>query len=167
VLLIANTLDQARIAFDYVVAFLTESPILRNEIESITQHEVRLKNRIIIGVHTLSFRSIRGRTLLAVVSDETAYLRDESSANPDVEIYRACMPALAAANGMWISISTGYMKAGLLYEKWRQHWGQPSDDVLVINGTTAQFNSTIDPAVIERARTSDQANSRSEGMPEV
>ena len=33
---------------------------------------------------------------------------------------------------MWIGISTGYRKLGLLYQKWKDHFGQDGDDVLVI-----------------------------------
>ena len=39
-----------------------------------------------IGVHAGSYRTIRGRTLLAVVGDETSFWRDIDSAQPDVEI---------------------------------------------------------------------------------
>jgi len=164
VLLLAASRDQAKVAFEYVIGFLEASPFLRQEIDNITQNEVRLKNRVVIGVHAGSFRTVRGRTLLAVVGDETSFWRDESSASPDVEIYRACAPALAASRGMWIGISTGYKKAGLLYTKWKQHFGQPSDDVLVIQGPTTAFNATLDPAVIERARATDPEAYESEWL---
>jgi hypothetical protein len=155
VLLLAASRSQATVAFRYVVGYLESSPVLRQQIETVTNDEVRLKGGITIGVHTNSFRTIRGRTLLAVVGDETAFWRDESSAQPDVETYRACIPALAAANGIWIGISSGYRKIGLLYQKWKDHYGVSSDDVLVIQGSTEQFNPTIDKAVIARAMKAD------------
>ena len=89
---------------------------------------------------------------------------DETSATPDVEIYRACMPALAASAGMWIGISTGYRKVGLLYQKWRDHFGQDGDDILVIQGASAQFNNTLDPSIIARARESDREASEAEWL---
>lgn len=131
VLLIAASRDQARTAFSYVCGFLRASPILRQQIVSTTAQEVRLKGNIVIGVHAGSHRTVRGRTLLAVVGDETSFWRDETSAQPDTEIFRAVLPALAASKGMWVGISTGYRKLGLLYQKWRDHFGQNSDDVLV------------------------------------
>ena len=73
VLLLAASRDQARVAFDYVVGFLRSSPILRQQIVSVTASEVRLKGNAIIGVHAGSYRTIRGRTLLAVVGDETRF----------------------------------------------------------------------------------------------
>ena len=99
-----------------------------------TADEVRLKGNIVIGVHAGSYRTIRGRSLLAVVGDETSFWRDIDSAQPDVEIFRACVPALAASEGIWIGISTGYRRLGLLYQKWRDHFGRDGDDVLVVQG---------------------------------
>jgi hypothetical protein len=155
VLLLAASRAQATVAFSYVVAFLEASPILRQQIESVTANEVRLKGNIIIGVHAGSYRTIRGRSLLAVIADETSFWRDESSAQPDVEIFRACAPALAATKGMWIGISTGYRKLGLLYQRWRDHFGQDSSDILVVQGSSTTFNPSLDATVIERARAAD------------
>jgi phage terminase large subunit-like protein len=107
VLLLAASRSQASIAFSYVCGFLEASPILRQQVESMTADEVRLKGNVVIGVHAGSYRTIRGRSLLAVVGDETSFWRDIDSAQPDVEIYRACMPALAASKGLWVGISTG------------------------------------------------------------
>jgi hypothetical protein len=123
VLLLAASRSQASVAFQYVVGFLESSPILRQQVESVTAEEVRLRGNIVIGVHAGSYRTIRGRSLLAVVGDETSFWRDVDSAQPDVEIFRACTPALAASGGIWIGISTGYRKIGLLYQKWRDHFG--------------------------------------------
>ena len=52
-------------------------------------------------------------------------------------------------------ISTGYRRAGLLFEKHRDHFGRDGDDVLVVSGATEQFNPTIDPALIAKAREED------------
>jgi hypothetical protein len=164
VLLLASSKSQAQVAFQYVIGFLEASPILSQQIEAITADEVRLKGNIIIGVHTNNFRTLRGRTLLAVIGDETSFWRDDTSASPDVETFRACAPALAAANGIWVGISTGYRKLGLLYQKWRDHFGQSSDDVLVIQGATEIFNPTLDRGVIDKAKTADPEASESEWM---
>ena len=90
VLVLAANRDQARVVFDYVKAFLDDSPVLRQEVASVTATEIRLKNGVIIGTHANSFRSIRGRTLLAVILDEIALWRDETSAIPDLDTARCC-----------------------------------------------------------------------------
>jgi hypothetical protein len=115
-------------------------------------------------MHTNNFRTLRGRTLLAVIGDETSFWRDDSSASPDVETFRACVPALAAAGGIWVGISTGYRKMGLLYQKWRDHFGQSSDDVLVVQGATENFNPILNRAVIDKAKAADPEASESEWM---
>jgi hypothetical protein len=164
VLLLAASRSQAGIAYSYVRGFLEASPVLRPLIESVTTNEVRLRGNILISVHAGSYRTIRGRSLLAVVADETSFWRDESSAAPDVEIFRACAPALAATGGPWIGISTGYRKLGLLYQKWRDHFAQNDDDVLVIQGATTQFNSTLDAGTIDRAKKADPEAAESEWL---
>ena len=70
ILCLSQTTAQARIVFSYALAFLEKSPVLRQQIESVTANEIRLKNNIIIGTHAASYRSVRGRTLLACIFDE-------------------------------------------------------------------------------------------------
>jgi hypothetical protein len=162
VAIIAASRDQARVVFKYVEGFLQASPILRQEIESVTASEVRLRGDIIISIRSGSFRTVRGRTLLACVLDEVAFLRDETSATPDVETYRAVLPALATTNGMLIGISTPYRRFGLLFQKHRDHYGQNDPDVLVIAGNSRQFNPTLDSTVIARAVAADPEAARAE-----
>jgi Terminase large subunit, ATPase domain len=162
VLVLAASRDQAKVVFDYVKAFLDTSPVLRQEIDSITATEIRLRNSISIGTHANSFRSIRGRTLLAAIFDEVALWRDEVSAVPDLEVYRAVLPALMTTKGMLIGISTPYRRTGLLYQKHRDHFGVASDDVLVIQGTSTQFNPTLTQAEIDAAVADDPEGATSE-----
>jgi hypothetical protein len=127
---------------------------LRKEIFEATANEIRLRNGVVIATHANSFRSIRGRTLIAAVFDESSIWRDEASANPDLEVYRAVMPALGP-NGMLIGISTPYRRVGLLYAKHRDCFGQDNDDVLVVQGPTLTFNPIYDEADIARKRAAD------------
>jgi hypothetical protein len=127
-----------------------------------TQSEVRLRNGAVLAVHPNSFRSIRGKTLLACVFDEVAIWRDEASATPDVEVYTAVLPSLARTGGMLIGISTPYRKMGLLWQKYRDHFGVDGDDVLVVQGPALAFNSTLDVAAIAAARAADPAGADAE-----
>jgi hypothetical protein len=156
-LVLAATRSQARVVFDYILGFLQASPLLAQHIEAVTSNEVRLKDNIVISVHSNSFRSIRGRTLVACVFDEVSFWRDELSANPDVETYRAILPSLATTDGMLVAISSPYRRAGLMYAKHRDCFGRDDDDVLVVQGGTLCFNPNIDAGVIARARETDPA----------
>jgi hypothetical protein len=119
---------------------------LRQEIADVTRSEIRLRNGVTIAIHSSSFRTVRGRTLCACIFDEVAMWRDEQSAMPDIETYRSVLPALLTTKGMLIGISTGYRRVGLLYQKHRDCFGQDDPDTLVVQGSTQQFNGTIDAA---------------------
>jgi hypothetical protein len=161
VLVLSPTVDQSQVITEYIKGFAAASEILGQQIESIRGQEIRLRNRIVIRVQPANFRTIRGRTLVAAILDEVAFMRDETSANPDQEIYRAVQPALATTGGLIIGISSPYRKVGLLHQKWRDNYGKPSA-VLVIKAPTLQLNSTIDKATIDRAYTDDAQAARAE-----
>jgi hypothetical protein len=65
------------------------------------------------------------------------------------------MPSLIASDGMLVGISTPYRRMGLLHAKHRDHFGQPGDDVLVVQGDAGTFNPTLSAALIESHRASD------------
>jgi hypothetical protein len=148
VLVLAATTEQSRVVFDYACAFLQNSPALAKEVASSTRNEIRLKNGIVIAVHANSFRSVRGRTLVAAIFDETAFWRDDTTATPDAEVYTAVIPSLITTNGMLIGISSPYRRMGLMYAKHKKFYGVASDDTLVVQGATLTFNKTLDEAAI-------------------
>jgi hypothetical protein len=162
VLALSASRAQAHVIFQYCLAFIESSDILRQQIESTTAEEIRLKNNIVIGVHPNAYRTVRGRTLLALVLDEVSYWRDETSASPDVEVYRAVLPALATTGGMLIGISSPYRRMGLLHSKHRDCFGQDNPRVLCIAGGTQLFNPTIDARIIDHARASDPESAGAE-----
>jgi hypothetical protein len=162
VLVIAGSKEQARVVFSYIRGFLDASSVLCAEVESSTATEITLKNGIAIGVHSNSFRTVRGRTLVAVVLDECAFWRDESSALPDIETYTAVLPSLATTRGILVAISTPYRRVGLLHQKHREHFGAAGDDVLVVQGSTTTFNATLTEPDIAAQRAADPASAPSE-----
>jgi hypothetical protein len=162
VLVLAASRDQAQVVFGYIKGFFDASPILQREVASSNASEITLRNGIVIAVHSTSFRTVRGRTLICAIFDEVAFWRDESSATPDVETYRAVLPALLTTNGLLVGISTPYRKLGLLHQKHRDHFGVDSNDVLVVQGGTTQFNPTLSSANIETQRQADPTSASSE-----
>jgi hypothetical protein len=162
VLVLAGSRDQAQMVFSYASAFLLRSPILRKMIKATTAYEIRLTNGVTIAVHSNSFRLIRGRTLLACVFDEIAFWRDDTSANPDVETFRAVRPSLARTGGMLVGISSPYRRAGLLHQKFKTNYGVDDEDILVVRGATEVFNPTISAATIAKEMAADPKSARSE-----
>jgi hypothetical protein len=162
VLVLAATTDQARVVFGYCKAFLEASSILRKEIDNITVAEIRLRNGTVIAVHPNSFRSTRGRTNVCCIFDGISFWRSDESATPDREVYNAILPSLATTNGMLLGVSSSYRRAGIMYNKYRDYFGVNNDDILVLCGTSLQFNPTFDVAVIEAQRAADPVAARSE-----
>jgi hypothetical protein len=155
VLALAASRAQAGVVFSYVRAFLESSPILRRQIETMSAEEIKLKGNIAIAVHANSFRTVRGRTLIASIFDEASFWRDETSANPDIETYRAVLPSMASTAGMLICISSPYRRTGLIFSKYRDSFGKNDARVLVVQGSSTVFNPTLDESVIAMARADD------------
>lgn len=155
ILVLAASQSQAKVVFNYCLGFLESSPILRREIESMTATEIRLRNGNCIAIHSNSHKTVRGKTLLGIIFDEVSSWRDETTATPDLEVYRAVLPALATTNGMLIGISSPYRKIGLLYQKHKSHFAQDGHEVLVVQGASRQFNGTLDQRIIDAAIASD------------
>jgi hypothetical protein len=157
VMLLAVDRPQAGVAFSYIRGYFEEVPALAKLVKHVGDDSIELRNRVVIEVHTNSYRSVRGRSLLCVICDEVAFWRDESSASPDVETVGAVTGGLARVKGsMLILISTAHRRSGLLYQKWRDAYGRDDPDVLVVRGTTTlQFNPTFDAKIIARQIASD------------
>jgi len=143
---------QAAIVFNYIRANFEEVPALKKMVKAITAETIELTNRIVVEVHTNNYRSVRSRSLLCVIFDEVAHWRDETSSTPDVETHAAVTPGLARVpNSMLIMISTVHRRAGLLWNRFKDHYGKESN-VLVVRGTTLQFNPTFDEDTIKAPR---------------
>ena len=157
VAVVSASVDQAAMVFGYIKGFLEASPALRKEIANIKAREIELKNGIVITVHSSSYRTVRGRTLVAAILDEVSFFRDESSATPDIETYRAIMPSLVrpGETGMLVGISTPYRRLSLLNQKHRDHFGADSADVLVVQGATTTFNPALTEQAIAAQRLTD------------
>ena len=67
---------------------------------------------------------------------------------------------------MLIGISSPHKKSGLLFNKWRDHFGQADDKVLVIQAPTSVLNPTIDPDVIAEALEKDPAEASADYLAE-
>jgi phage terminase large subunit-like protein len=110
----------------FLACFKDWRPFLGPGIESTTRESVLLKNSIIIEVHTASYRSTRGYTVVAALLDEIAYWpTDESSAEPDSEVLNAIKPAMATIPGaILLCASSAYARRGALWDAHRKHFGK-------------------------------------------
>jgi hypothetical protein len=159
--------DQGKIVLGYVKSFFNDNEMLRALVRRETAGGLELENGVDIAVGTNSFRAVRGRAVLLAVLDECAFWRDESSATPDEETYRALRPGMATLPGaMLVGISSPYRRAGLLYRKWKARYGRDDDIVLVVRAPSMALNPTLDQAIIDAALEEDPAAARAEWLAE-
>ncbi|MBR1211112.1 hypothetical protein [Bradyrhizobium sp. JYMT SZCCT0180] len=172
VMCLANDRSQGQIVLNYCRSYFTDIPLLQGMIERETAYGFELGNKIDIAVATNSFRAVRGRPVLCAILDEIAFWRDDSSATPDVETYKALKPGTATMPGsMIIGISSPYRKAGFESEVYDASLAasdafQARKQELESSGryTAAgireelkKFNATLVAPVLEKAKTELQA----------
>ena len=156
--------QQARVAFGYCRGLIEASKVLSAEMTNATAEVLEFKHRTRIEIHTASFRSIRGYSIALALLDEAAYLRTDDSALPDVELYRALVPALMTLRGRLVVTSSLHRKTGLMYAKYRDHFGAAasSSRVLFIQADSRTLNPTLDAEQIDADYRDDPAIARAE-----
>lgn len=144
VFVVATNMDQAKIILNYVKAILSLTPFLRGMIDRELADSVELKNGTEIVVKPASWRSSRGFTCGLLILEELAFFRFETdSALRDKEIYTAIKPGMInIRNSLIIGISTPFARQGLLFQKYRKHYGRDSK-VLVWQAPTWTMNPTL------------------------
>lgn len=151
VMLIAPTLAQAKLAFDYILKNIQSSEILSAKIKRVRGNEVELKNGIIIGCYPCSRVSVRGRSAVAIICDEICFWRNEvTSIHNDEEVLAALRPSMASfSSSKLIKISTPNIKRGVVYEE-LQRRGELDYDVWHL--TTQELNPTVSDEFLEAER---------------
>ena len=122
-LCIASDRRQARVVFGYCEALIAASDLLCSAVVSSNKECIDFEHRSRIEIHTASFRAVRGYTVPLAILDEAAFMRDDRSAVPDIELARALKPALMTLNGRLMVISSPHRKTGLLWNKYKAHHG--------------------------------------------
>src|SRR5439155_19281450 len=146
----------------YIRALLDGVPLLSKLVVGQTNESITLATRCRLEIHTASFRSIRGYTVIGAVCDEIAYWRSDDSANPDREILAALRPAMATVPGaLLMAISSPYARRGVLWDAYRRYYGQDGD-VLVWQAPTRAMNPCVDERVIAEAYAQDESAAAAE-----
>ncbi len=163
---LATDREQAKIVLGYTKSYFTDIELFRGMVQRETANGFELDNSVDVAVTTNSYRAVRGRSVLCAILDETAFWRDENSATPDEETFKALKPALARVPGsIVIGISSPYRKSGLLYRKFAENYGKDGD-ILVIKAPTRTLNPMIPQSEIDEAMAEDPASARAEWLAE-
>lgn len=163
VLLVGADLKQGRVLMRYIAALLHDHPVLAAMVTRETSEEIELMNGIVIEVATSSYRTVRGRTIVAALLDELAFwVTDVAGASPDVEVVNAIRPAMATIpNALLLGLSSPYRRAGVLWTAFKKYFGK-SGDVLVWNSDTRTMDPQVPARVIDQAFAEDEANAAAE-----
>jgi hypothetical protein len=169
VMVIAADRRQARVIMRYIHALLQDVPMLVGLLDRAggareTSEAVDLTNRITIEVHTASHRTTRGYTIVAALMDEIAFWKtDEAGSSPDVEIVAAIEPSMLTIPGaMLLGLSSPWVQRGVLWDAYRDHFGQEDSDVLVWQADSRTMNPTLSEEFIARRYAKDPARAAAE-----
>ncbi|GBR51207.1 hypothetical protein CSR02_02970 [Acetobacter pomorum] len=161
---IAADRKQARTIFRYVRGLISLVPEMEAEVTRETDEIIEMAGRrVVIEIGTASFRATRGYTYAAVLCDEIAFWRDDSSANPDEEILRALRPGLATIPGsMLLLASSPYARRGVLWKTFKRYYGQDGATTLVWKAATREMNPEFDVQEGQEAYEEDPAAAAAE-----
>ena len=160
---IAADRKQARQVLGYLRALLAIEelqPYLSRELKD----SVELSSGVNVEVHTASYRTVRGYTLIGAVLDEVAFWRtDDGSANPDTEVVAALRPGMATVpDALLLGLSSPYAARGELYKAVERSFGQDDSCVLVWNSDTVSMNPHVPAHIVEQAFEDDPVSAASE-----
>ena len=164
VMVIAEDRRQARSVYRYIAGLLHSCQMLKRMIRKERADGIELTNRVVIEVHTASFRAVRGYTLLAAILDEVAFWFSDG-ANPDAEIISALRPGLGTLGGRLIGLSSPYARRGVLWDTYREHYGKEGP-ILVAQAPTRVLNATFPQSTINKALSRDEPRARAEYLAE-
>lgn len=163
VAILAADRRQARTVLGYLRG-LCELLEFKPYVHRVLKETVELNCGVNIEVHTASYRTTRGYTIIACVCDEIAFWRtDDGAANPDTEVLAALRPGMATVPGsLLLGLSSPYAAKGELYNAVVRSFGQDDARVLVWNASTEAMNPDVPAHVIERAFEDDPVSAASE-----
>jgi hypothetical protein len=162
IMIVATDRRQAATIFKYLKEMLS-IPLLAGLITRETNDTLDLANGITIEIQTASFRTIRGRTVVAGLADELAFWMGDDSANPDKEIIGALRPAMATIPGaLMLKASSPYARRGVLWDDHRKHFGVDTSATLVWQADTRTMNPSVPQSFIDSAIEDDPSSAAAE-----
>lgn len=162
---IASNRKQCRAIMSYLTAFLVDHPLLRDRVVSASNEEIELTTGVVIEVVTCSFKSVRGRTIIAALCDEAAFWASEDGSNPASEVIAAIRPGMATIpDALLLVASSPYARRGPLYDAWQRYWGKDHGSVLCWRAPTWVMNPGLprDSEIISEEFEKDPASANAE-----
>jgi hypothetical protein len=166
IVIIAADRRQARTIMRYVRGLMNAVPVLSQLIEADRTDGVDLTNRVTVEVHTASFRTVRGYTIVAALLDEVAFWQGEDSASPDTEILTALRPSMATIPGaILLAASSPYARRGALWDAYQKNFGKETS-TLVWQAPTRTMNPSVPRKLVDDALEADPSAAGAEYLAE-
>lgn len=166
ILCLAFTKDQAGLIYEYVVEFFERDRELKKlMVQPTRRRSFDLAHGVRVETISSSWRSVRGYSVAAALCDELAYWwSDDANANPAQEVLRALRPGLGKVPGsLLLALTTRWTQEGIVWDTFqRHHRNDDSRHVLVLSGSTLEFNPSFDRARIEADEEEDPESAASE-----
>ena len=165
---IAQDTYGAGILGGYLRGHFGENPLLKELlIDEPLEREIRLKNRMKIVLFPSTQTATRGWSIPLAVMDELGFWRLEGSSNSDIEIQQSIRRGQIAFPGKkLLKISTPFIKGGVLFDDFKNFYGQPQQDVLVWRASSSLMNPSLDNGNLEREQRLDPQRFEREYMAE-
>jgi hypothetical protein len=155
IVLVAQDAKAAGIAFNYIVEYIQQSPVLSAMLDGVPlMNSLRLTNGLVIQCFPCTLRSMRGFSIPVAVMDELGFFRLEGQAEADVEIQTSIRRGMVGftSGTKLIKISTPYMRGGVLYEDFNRGFGQNDPDLLVWRASSLLMNPSVGVERLDRER---------------
>jgi hypothetical protein len=161
--LVAQDQRATKIAFGYIREYLTRSRLLAPKVLDVRSSAISLQNGLTIECFPSTVRSLRGWSIPAAAMDELAFFRLEGASESDVEIQVSIRRGMQSFPfPRLVKISTPYLKGGILYEDFKQPFGQDDPDLLVWRAPSLLMNPTLRKGSLDREQRRDSETFRPE-----
>jgi hypothetical protein len=161
-LIVAVDKLQALIIFKYISSIIEAIPLYEEQVELKRAMDIQLKNGVQILIRTSTMAGVRGYTYGLVLLEECSFWNVDG-VNPDHEVLAAIRPGLASVPpSTLIALSSPYGRAGILYEAFRDYYGESHPEICVWSAPTTVMNPTIPQSVIDAAYEVERIAAKSE-----
>ena len=163
IMVVAPSIDQATNTMGYLRSVFQENALLASLVERETADEIFLKKKIIFEVQAASATTARGKTAIAVLADESAFLKTGDAVNSDQDIFTALRPCLASTGGPLLLTSSPDNEDGVTYDLFKRFFAPDADPrIIVARGSTKELNPRIRDSIITRAYEQDPIGAAAE-----
>jgi hypothetical protein len=164
-IIIAPRLKEAEQALKYIAGAARKHPDIKRCLTVDTSEQVTIRRpqdgQLVTIMPTAAGAggiSGRGKTLVAVLMDETCFFRDrQSGVVNDDAIFDAAEPRVIEG-GQTIVASTPWVARGLLHRKHKENWGHPRNAIVAHASTRNMRTNPLQLRKVDNAYKKDAAN---------